>query len=219
MRIIDKVHDVGRGGAAQQESRRIRRIDEAMIGVERNRKKRTLLPFECLLLGLAVIPHFGRAAAFNHEDLLFIHMLFSIQCAARRNLNHIHAPQAFRTEELDVCAATAQTLPRLHRQIMHALHADGAMHRNAFCFHEAIIRHGGARKIPEASIFASLWLVPMRAFFCVMGHVFLLFDFLSAALTCRPCRRRAAHAHDQDRLAVWLQFCRSVQAQPCHQWA
>ena len=53
------------------------RIDEAVIGVERDRKQRALLPFEDVLLGLAFEPDFGRAAALDHEADFLVQMCFS----------------------------------------------------------------------------------------------------------------------------------------------
>ena len=87
-RVVIEVHDIGRGGAADQHRRRIRRVDEAMIGVERNGEERTARPFEGLLLRLALAPDFGRAAAFDDIDLLLVEVMLDRK-STRLNSSHI----------------------------------------------------------------------------------------------------------------------------------
>src|SRR5262245_21282453 len=98
-----------------------------MEGIERDREQRSLLPFEHVLLGLAFLPHFGGAAALDHQANLLIEMAIDIERAGARYLDHVLAPQPFGAKQLDVGAAPAEPLPRLHRQVLHALDPDAAI--------------------------------------------------------------------------------------------
>ena len=173
VRVVDEVHDVGRRRAAQEDRRCIRGIHEAMIGVERNREERALLPFERGLLRLAFLPDFRRAAPFDDHHDLFVEMPFDLERAARRHLDDIHAPQAFGAIKLDLGAASAKPLPRGEGQVEHGPAADAAVAGNAFRFHELVIGHGRPLELAEAGILAGLRFVPMLAF-VVMRHVFFL---------------------------------------------
>ena len=174
MRVVDEVHDVGRGRAAQQDRRGIGRVHEAMEGIERHREERALLPFEGGLPDLAFLPDFRRATAFDdHHDLL-IEMALDLQRATGRNLDHIHAPQAFGAIELHIGAAPAEALPRRHGQVEHGAAADAAMTGNALRLHEAVIGHGRALELAKACVLAGLGFVPVLAF-VVMRHGFFPF--------------------------------------------
>ena len=160
---VEQVHHVGRRGAADDERARRRRIDDAVIAVERNGEDRALLPFEHVALGLAFLPHFGRAAAFDDEADLLVEMAFGVERARAGQLDHIHAPQAFGAEELDEGAAAAQALPVGERQVLHAPDADVAIHGQAFLIHEAVIGQLRPFEGSEACVLARFRFVPMRA--------------------------------------------------------
>ncbi len=132
-----------------------------MERVERNREQRALLPFEGVAPGLALLPDFGGAAAFDDQTDLLVEMPLDVERARARHLDHIHAPQAFGAEELDVAAAPALPLPGRERQILHAPHADAAIDRNALRLHEAVVGHRLAQELAEACVLAGLRLVPM----------------------------------------------------------
>ena len=53
VRATHEIEHVRRRCSAEQYRRRIGGVDETVIGVERNRKERSQLPFECLPLGVA----------------------------------------------------------------------------------------------------------------------------------------------------------------------
>src|SRR5712671_5359293 len=42
----------------------------------------------------------------------------------------------------DIGAVAAEPLPRLHRQVLHLVHADAAIDRHALVFHETIVGAG-----------------------------------------------------------------------------
>src|SRR5882757_7695616 len=132
-----------------------------MHRVERDREQRSLLPFECMALGLAFLPDLRGAPALHDKDDLLIKMAFDIERAGAWNLRHIHAPQPFGAVELDVTAASAETLPRRYRQILDATHANAAKYRNAFRLHETVIGHRLAQEFSEARILAGLRFMPM----------------------------------------------------------
>ena len=112
-------------------------------------------------LRLPFLPDFGRAAAFDDQHDLLVEMPLDIERAGARHLDHIHAPQALGAVELDVAAAPAEPLPRRHRQVLHAPHADAAIDRHALRFHEAVVGHRLALELAEAGVLAGLGLVPM----------------------------------------------------------
>src|ERR1700745_3589175 len=88
-------------------------------------------------------------------------MLLGIERAGAGDLDHVHAPEAFGAVELDVAAAPAEPLPRRQRQILHLSDADAAEDRNAFGFHEAVVRHRRTFEFAEARILARPGLVPV----------------------------------------------------------
>ena len=49
--VVDQVHQVGRGGAGEQQRRARARIDDAMPGIHRDREQRARLPFEHVTRG------------------------------------------------------------------------------------------------------------------------------------------------------------------------
>ena len=124
-------------------------------------------------LGLALLPDFGGAAAFDDEHDLLIKMPLDIERAGGRHLDHVAAPQAFGAVELDVAAASAEPLPRHERQILDAPHADAAIDRHAFRLHEAVIGHGRAFELAEAGVLAGLGFVPMDLVWRVVHGKFL----------------------------------------------
>ena len=123
---LQRVHHDGRGGAGQEQRRRGPRIDDAVHGVHRNREQRTLLPFEDVFLGIAVLPHFGGAAALDDEVDFLVEMLFGVERARARHLDDVIAPFGFGAVQLDIAAAPAPALPRLKGQVLHLGNADVA---------------------------------------------------------------------------------------------
>ncbi len=86
-----------------------------MVAVERDREHRKGLPFEGLLLHLAFLPDFRRAATFDDEHGLLIKMTLDVERPPGRYFDDIDAPQGFDAEELDIGALAAEPLPRLYR--------------------------------------------------------------------------------------------------------
>src|ERR1700704_1955847 len=94
-----------------------------------------------MALVLAFLPDFGGAAALDHEHDLLIEMALDVERAGAGNFNDIHAPKPLGAVELDVAPAPAKPRPRLHRQVLHPMHADATMDRHALRLHEAVVRH------------------------------------------------------------------------------
>src|SRR3954470_24943816 len=113
-----------------------------MERVQRDGEQRALLPFECVLLALPLLPNLGRAPALDHENDFFIEMPFGIERTGAGDLHDVAAPKAFRAVKLDVGSAPAEAAPWLHGQVLHPAHADAAIDRHALRFHEAVVGHG-----------------------------------------------------------------------------
>src|SRR5690348_6125571 len=133
-----------------------------MKSIQRNRKQRALLPFEYVPSGLAVLPDFGRTASFHDKDDFLIDVTFGVERCPRRHFDHIHAPQTFGAVELDIAAPSPESLPRPHRQLLHATRANPAIDWHALIFHEAVIGELGAAEIAESGVLPGFRLVPMR---------------------------------------------------------
>src|ERR1700694_5237620 len=88
-------------------------------------------------------------------------MLFGVERARARHLDHIAAPFSFRAVELDVAAAPARALPRCERKILHFADADIAEHRNAFRLHEGVIRRLRSTELAETSALSAGRLMPV----------------------------------------------------------
>src|SRR5450432_1733288 len=110
-----------------------------MVTYERHREHRKGLPFEGMLLHLAFLPDFRRAATFDDEHGLLIKMTLDVERPAGRHFDNIDAPQSFDAEELNIAAPAAEALPRLHREVLHLVHANAAIDRHALVFHETIV--------------------------------------------------------------------------------
>ena len=145
----------------KQQRRRARRIDDAVIGVERNGEQRALLPFEHVALVLAFLPYLGGAAAFDHEHDFLIHVPLDVERAGAGHLDDVHAPEALGAEQLDERTAAAEPLPRHQRQILHPAHADAAIAGHAFGLHEAVVRQRLALEFAKAGVLPCLRLVPV----------------------------------------------------------
>jgi hypothetical protein len=114
-----------------------------------------------VLLAVVVEPDFGGAAAFGDQIDFLVDVLFGIERAGARDLDDVAAPFAFGAVQLDVGALAAQAFPRFHRQIEHRLQADIAEDRDAFRFHEQVVRRLGTPKFAEAGAVDAGRLVPM----------------------------------------------------------
>ena len=119
------------------------------------------MPFENVALAVLVEPDLGRAAAFDHVVHFLVEMLFSIERAGARHLDHVAAPFAFGAVELDVGAFAAHALPRRHRQVLHLAHADIAVDRHAFRLHEQVVGCLRAVEFAEACAVDAGRLVPV----------------------------------------------------------
>ena len=195
--VAIEVHHVRRRRGDQDQRRARRRIDDAVIGVERDREHRAALPFEGERFRLPVGPDFGGAAAFDHDHDLLVHVLFGIERAGGRHLDHVAAPAAFGAEKLDERALAAHALPRLERHVLHALDADAAEDRNVLRLHEIVVRR--VRPLPgaDACVLEAFRLVPMIAFdfvhFCSFGFGGRAVRGVFAATQCAS--QVKSHAH------------------------
>src|SRR5262249_49812921 len=142
--------------------RRGARIDDAMPGVHRDREQRALLPFEDMTFAVVVEPDLGGAAAVNDEIDFLVEVLFGVECARSRHLDDVAAPLALGTVELDIATFAAQPLPRRKGQILHLAHADIAVDRDAFRFHEQVIGRLRPAELAEAGSVVAGRLMPMR---------------------------------------------------------
>ena len=161
--VAEDVHDIRRGRGDQDQRRARRRVDDAVIGVERDREHRAALPLEGVRLGLAVGPDLGGAAAFDHHHDLFVHVFFGIKRPGRRHLDDVAAPFALGAVELDEGAFAAHARPRLERHVLHAAHADAAEDRNTLFLHVIVV--GRVRPFPGAvtRVLQPFGFVPMIA--------------------------------------------------------
>src|SRR5262245_3076842 len=100
--------------------------------------------------GLALLPDLGGAASLDHEHHLLVEMPLGVERAGAGDLDHVHAPQPFGAEELDIGTAPAKPRPRLHRQVLYAPDTDAAEDRHTLGLHEAVIRHRLAPELAEA---------------------------------------------------------------------
>ena len=167
LHVVDEVHLVGRRRAAIDQCWRARRIDQAMVRIERDREQRALLPLERLLLA-ALAPDLGGAAAFDDEANLLKKMALGVERTARGDLDDVLAPQPLGAEQLDIAAATTEPLPGCERQVEHGPDADVAVDRNALALHELVVGHRRARELAFACDLAGLGLVPVIG--CIMRH-------------------------------------------------
>ncbi len=113
------------------------------------------------MLVLALLPHLGRAAAFDHENDLLIKMAFEIERAGAGHLDHIEAPKPLGSKKLDERAAAAEPSPRHQRQILHLTHADAAIAGHPLGLHEPVVGQRLALEFAEPRVFSSLRLVPV----------------------------------------------------------
>ena len=126
----------------------------------------------------SVVP---RPSTTRHD--LLVEVALDIERAGARDLHHIHAPQPFGAVELDVAAAAAEPLPRRHRQILHAPHADAAIDRNALRLHEAVVGHRLAQELAKAGVLAGLGLVPVDLVWLCRAWEFILQTFWRVSRT------------------------------------
>src|SRR5262249_5224865 len=112
---------------------------------------------------LTVSPDLRCAAAFDDNHDLFIHVALGIEGACARNLNHIAAPLALCSVELDEGAIAAHAAPGPERHVLHAANPDAAIDRDSLCLHVIVIRR--VRPLPGAvaGVRPSLRLVPVLA--------------------------------------------------------
>src|SRR6266567_1963465 len=125
------------------------RVDDAVPGVHRDREHRSLLPLEHVPLRVALEPDLGRAASLDHEENLLVHVLLGVQRSCRRHLDHVAAPLGLRAMELDKVPASAGTLPRRERKILHLSYTDPSEDGNALGLHEGVV---GCRLLLELAV-------------------------------------------------------------------
>ena len=89
-------------------------------------------------------------------------MSFGIERAGTRHLDHVAAPFSLGAVELDVCSSAAQPFPRCQRKVLHLAHADAAVDRNPFRFHEQVIGCLRPAELAEAGPVLTGRFVPMR---------------------------------------------------------
>ena len=109
--VVEHVHHIGRGVARHQQRAAGGGVDDAKPGVHGDGEHRTLLPLEHVLFGVALLPDFGRASAFNHQVNLLVHVLLRVQRAARRHLHHKAAPLGLCAQQLQKVATAPGALP------------------------------------------------------------------------------------------------------------
>ena len=114
-----------------------------------------------MTFAVVVEPDLGGAAAVNDQIDFFVEVLFRIERARSRHLDDVAAPFALGAVELDIATFAAQPLPRRKRQILHLAHADIAVDRNAFRFHEQVIGRLRPAELAEARPIVAGGLVPM----------------------------------------------------------
>ena len=185
MGIVIKVHDVRRRGAAQKQRRRARRVDEPVVGIERDREQRSLLPLEHVLLAVVVEPHLGRAAALGDQVDFLVDVLFRVERAGARDFDDVAAPFPFGAVKLDEGALAAQTLPGLHRQVEHGLEADVAEDRDPVGLHEQVVGRLGTAEFADAGPVDAGRLVPVGLF------AYFVHDVLFPCCVPSRCRRVA----------------------------
>ena len=139
MALID-VHHRRRVVRRQQQRWAASRVDESMPGIDGRQKQRARLPLEHVLLRAALVPHLGAAAAFDDQEELVVHVLLGVQGAAGRHLDHEHAFDAFEAVQIQERPPPAQALPVAERQVARVAHPDATVDRDAFLFHEALVR-------------------------------------------------------------------------------
>src|SRR5262249_9467106 len=145
---------------------------EPVVGVERGREQRALLPFEYMSLALPFLPDLGGAAAFDHQHDFFVEVPLHVERAGGWNFDEIEPPQSFGAEELDIRAATAEPRPRRNRQIRNAANADAAIEPHALGLQEAVVGHRRALELAVAGVLAGFRLVPVHLIRSVV-HGFL----------------------------------------------
>src|SRR5258706_7181899 len=101
-------------------------------------------------------------------------MALGVEPASARDFDHVTAPQTFGAIELYEGASAAEPLPRFERQLLHALHADAAINRHAFIFHEIIVGRVGPVPAADAGILSFVRLLPLGWVRGVLRHEILL---------------------------------------------
>src|SRR5262249_29229854 len=162
-----------------------------MPGVPRDREQRALLPFEDMTFAVVVEPHLGGAAAVNDQIDFLVEVLFRIERAGPRHLDDVAAPFALGAVELDIAPFAAQPLPRRKRQILHLAHADIGVDRDAFRFHEQVVRRLRPAELAEPGSVVAGRLMPMRP----AGQFVHLRSYRNRRKSSRlnalsPCRRQ-----------------------------
>src|SRR5262249_11375424 len=142
-------------------------------GVERDREQRAALPLKGPLARITLLPDFGRAPAFDDEHDLLVEVMLDVERPGRGNLDHVHAPEAFGTVELDIGPTSAKPSPWRHRQVLHPPYADAAVDRHTLRLHEAVVGHRFAQELAETRVLAGLGLVPMDLIGRVMHGIIL----------------------------------------------
>src|SRR4051812_24903028 len=107
--------------------------DDDVVGVERDREQRALLPLEHLDLA-PFGPDFRGAAPFHDQVLLLVKVLLDVERASARHLDDVHAPEALRPPKLDEGPLSAHALPWLQREVLNPANTDRTHDRNLLLF-------------------------------------------------------------------------------------
>src|SRR5262249_38697617 len=102
--------------------------------VKRWRKETPLRPFESLLAH-SIVPNLGAAASLKNIEKLIIHVSFSLQSAARRNLDNVHTRNAAAALELNIGTTPTHARPGFTRQFCDILDRKSVKNRDAFLLH------------------------------------------------------------------------------------
>src|SRR5262249_19072228 len=104
----------------------------------------------------------GRAATFDHEINFLVEVPLDVERAGAGHLDDVTTPFALGAVELNVAAAPAHSRPWLQRQVLYFAHADVGVDRNAFRFHEQVIRGLRPVEFAEAGALEARRLMPMN---------------------------------------------------------
>src|SRR6516164_10002352 len=130
--------------------------------IHRNRKQRPFLPLESVPVIIAFEPDFGRTTAFDGQINFFVEVLFNIQRAGARHFNDVTTPFALGAVQLNVAAVAAHARPWLQRQVLYFAHPNVAVNRNAFGFHEQIVRRLRTAELAEPGALEARWFMPVN---------------------------------------------------------
>src|SRR5680860_1237498 len=137
--VLHQVDHAGGRGPDQQERGLGRRIHNAVMGVQRYGKQRTLVPLEHLLAEFIFLPDLSRPSALHDKNHFFVQVLLRVEGTPSRNLYDVHSPPTLGAIKLEERAPTTQPLPRPQRYVLQLTHTDATEGRDAFLLHESVV--------------------------------------------------------------------------------